>query len=726
MNVVAFFRARPEQHNHWLAIGVTFVLAFSLTISSWKSAREEATTAARGRFDVTVAQTHEAVRNRVQDYEQVLRGAAALFSTSGHVQRDDFRMFVQQLRLTSVYGGITSLAFAPRVRNADRAAHVQGVRAEGLARYDIRPPGERTEYFPVLYIEPFSTENQRAFGFDGFTDPVRRQAMQRARDRGTALMSERLVLEQERSEHRQPGLVLYMPVYQKGFRSGTEEERRNALTGFVTVAFRVSHLMRGIVPPEAGLRLQVYDGRMALPDGLMFDSHDDGLGFGVTGTPLFLNEGALVVNGRPWYVRITSTQEFESEVDQVGAGMVLAVGTVLSLMLTALVALVSGLRRRAVALARQMTADLRESRERLGLALEASNLAFFDWDVKSSKVTLSERWRQMIGGGSESLHTTMPQLQSLVHHEDVRMVQEKAAAILDGSSRQFEAEYRVAVSGGEWRWLLTRAKVVERDEAGNARRVIGTNADVSERKEIERIKNEFISTVSHELRTPLTAIVGSLNLLQECTEGKLGPDESMFLEMAVGNSDRLTALINDVLDIEKIEAGGMPLDIRPLGLRTFLERCVSLNRGMSTRYGVSLELAEVPPEVTVMADEERLMQVMTNLVSNAIKFSPKDDVVRIVVQGADTHVRIEVRDRGPGIPDEFRTRMFQKFAQADGSNTRKKGGTGLGLAISKTLTERMNGRIGFEPNPEGKGTVFFVEVPIAAVAASAGGVSNTA
>ena len=138
---------------------------------------------------------------------------------------------------------------------------------------------------------------------------------------------------------------------------------------------------------------------------------------------------------------------------------------------------------------------------------------------------------------------------------------------------------------------------------------------------------------------------------------------------------------------------------------------------MSTRYGVSLELADSADELTVMADEERLMQVMTNLVSNAIKFSPKDDAVRILVHGGDTHVRIEVRDHGPGIPEEFRSRMFQKFAQADGSDTRRKGGTGLGLAISKTLIEKMNGCIGFEPNPEGRGTVFSIEVPVAAVAA---------
>ena len=191
----------------------------------------------------------------------------------------------------------------------------------------------------------------------------------------------------------------------------------------------------------------------------------------------------------------------------------------------------------------------------------------------------------------------------------------------------------------------------------------------------------------------------------------------MFLEMAVGNSDRLTALINDVLDIEKIEAGGMPVHLAPVPLKAFLKRCLSLNQGMSMRYEVKLELAGDVPEVSLMADDERFMQVMTNLISNAIKFSPKNDTVRIAVTMADIGVRIDVLDRGPGIPEEFRNRIFGKFAQADGSDTRKKGGTGLGLAISKALIEKMKGRIGFEPNPEGRGTSFFIELPVAADAA---------
>jgi signal transduction histidine kinase len=234
---------------------------------------------------------------------------------------------------------------------------------------------------------------------------------------------------------------------------------------------------------------------------------------------------------------------------------------------------------------------------------------------------------------------------------------------------------------------------------------------IDEHKKMERMKDDFISLVSHELRTPLTSIHGSLGLLNSgLAEGQ--PEKArQLLEVAHRNSQRLVRLIGDVLDLQKIESGTMPLDMRPLEIGPFLEQAIEVNEAYGSQFGVSFVLNGAPAPLGVRADPDRLMQVITNLLSNAAKFSPRDQPVVVSAQRLGSVVRVNVTDRGPGISEEFRSRIFQRFAQADSSTTREKGGTGLGLSISKAIVERMGGRISFETEV-GVRTTFYVELPL--------------
>jgi PAS domain S-box-containing protein len=234
--------------------------------------------------------------------------------------------------------------------------------------------------------------------------------------------------------------------------------------------------------------------------------------------------------------------------------------------------------------------------------------------------------------------------------------------------------------------------------------------DITERKQVDQMKSEFVATVSHELRTPLTSIAGSLGLLAGGAAGALPERADRLIRIAHSNSERLVRLINDILDIEKIESGQMSFDVRPLPLRPLLEQAVQANRAFAEALGVELVLRPGGEGAIVMADQDRLMQVLTNLLSNAAKFSPRDQIVEISATPRERQVRISVADRGPGISDAFKPRIFGKFAQADSSDTRQKGGTGLGLSIAKEIVLKLGGAISFESNA-GHGTIFHVDLP---------------
>jgi PAS domain S-box-containing protein len=246
--------------------------------------------------------------------------------------------------------------------------------------------------------------------------------------------------------------------------------------------------------------------------------------------------------------------------------------------------------------------------------------------------------------------------------------------------------------------------------SSEGRNFCGSIKDISERREVDRLKREFVSTVSHELRTPLTSIRGALGLVAAGAAGPLPERAKGLIEIALKNSERLTRLVNDILDLEKIESGNLEFRMEELELGPLLSAGIDANRSYADQYGVGLVLENGAPGARVRADPDRLTQLMTNLLSNAVKYSSRGDDVRLRVARRGGQVRLEIVDRGPGIPDEFLSRIFARFQQADSSDTRQKGGTGLGLAISRLIAEKLGGKIGFETEL-GRGTTFWVELP---------------
>jgi PAS domain S-box-containing protein len=276
-----------------------------------------------------------------------------------------------------------------------------------------------------------------------------------------------------------------------------------------------------------------------------------------------------------------------------------------------------------------------------------------------------------------------------------------------GVVEQHETAY-LTKTGAPRDVLVTLSPVLDGDAT-----IAGVSAimhDISERKRLERLQDAFVSTVSHELRTPLTSISASLALLAAEKIGKTTVRTRNFINIASRNAERLNRLVNDILDVEKIQSGRMEFDLVVVAIEPVLRNAIDAIRPLANARGITVVEDCADPSLEVTADTDRLSQAITNILSNAIKFSPLGDEITVRLEDMGGGLRIAVIDRGPGIPEEFRDRVFERFAQADSSSTRFNPGTGLGLNISREIIERLGGRISFE-SVVGKGTTFYIDLP---------------
>jgi PAS domain S-box-containing protein len=316
-------------------------------------------------------------------------------------------------------------------------------------------------------------------------------------------------------------------------------------------------------------------------------------------------------------------------------------------------------------------------------------------------------------GASDAATMLAIQPMQLVHPDDRKSVAAKLRRLAAAGEAAPQAEARLLrLDGSPMEAEMTAAGVTF--DGRPAVQILVR--DVGERKAMERMKDELLAIVSHELRTPLTSIRGSLGLLAGGVLGQLHPRGQRTLEIAVSNADRLIRLLNDVLDLERMRAGRMTLELRPCTAAELVEQAVSEMRGLADRRGVHVIVDRV--EGVANADPDRMVQVLTNLLSNAVKFSSEAGHVRITATTYGQRVCFSVTDSGRGVPADKLDSIFERFQQVDRSDARAKGGAGLGLAICRSIVQQHDGRIWAE-STLGQGSTFYVELGSAALAAAA-------
>jgi signal transduction histidine kinase/CheY-like chemotaxis protein len=557
-----------------LVFGVFFILTLLATWYVWSTTRS----ADRARFDNAVQATQDAIRARLATYIHVLTATRALAVTDPEFTRAELRGYIRSLHIHRQYPGIQGIGLSVRIPPDEVSRVEEELRSSGITEFRVWPETPREEYHAIVILEPPDRRNRAAMGFDMFTHPVRREAMERARDTGRPAASGKVTLVQEIDVRKQPGFLLYTPLYATGETPPSLEERRATLVGFIYAPFRAHDLLAGIFGSQSRpmVGFEIRDG------GELLYATD-----GLPDNPRFVDEGSVEVAGRHWDIRWISRRKGS------GGALWLAGGTMLG-----------------------------------GLVI-----------------------------------TTL--LSMLLH-------------------------------------VQLRARLQAEDTADRLRQ------SEAALQQANRAKDEFLATLSHELRTPMTSIMGWSEML---ANKALDPEMEQEAIDAIRKSSKVQAqLIEDLLDLSRITAGKMRIEPRPVDLSAPVAAALDTVRAAADEKGVRVD-SDLATDIWVSGDARRLQQVVWNLVSNSVKFTPEGGDVSVTLRTDGSQALLRVQDSGHGIEPDFMPHIFERFRQADSSTTRAHMGLGLGLAIVRHLLELHGGTIEAFSEGAGRGSTFEVRLP---------------
>ncbi len=446
------------------------------------------------RFDAIADQLAIKLSERLASCELILSSGAALFSVNGEVSAQSWRSFVEKSRSLDIVPGIQGIGFSRLIRPEELERHVAQVRDKGFTDYEVRPPGRRDLYSAITYLEPLNNRNLRAIGYDMYSEPVRRQAMQQAADTGLPSLSGKVKLVQEGEGPEQAGTLMYVPVYRKGIPQGTVEERRSALLGWVYSPYRMGDFLSAVLADwEATalgeVALDIYDGAEAREDALLFSSQSDrdATGYGATRQQRRLVE----FSGRQWLLTVNELpQTLQSKHWRVWVTFL--AGAVISLLLFAFAQFLVHARDLASRMAEQLTRSLRESEQKLfesefrwHFAVDGAGDGLWDWDISLGRVFFSEQWKAMLGFSGDEIGDGLDEWEKRIHPDDLASTLDAVSAYLEGRAPKYGSEHRVLCKDGSYKWVLDRGAVVSRDAAGKPLRMIGTHKDISQTKQLE-------------------------------------------------------------------------------------------------------------------------------------------------------------------------------------------------------------------------------------------------
>jgi signal transduction histidine kinase len=675
--------------------------ALALTALAWHVSLDVARQEAMARLARHTDELHARLSRRLDAYEALLRGGAGLFAAQGgSVSRASWKRFVDGLSIPLHYPGVQGLGVSQWLGPAAAVpGHEREVQGEGFPSYKLRPAGERAAYSAVVFIEPFTPRNQRAFGFDMFSEPTRRAALERARDEAQVAMSGVVRLLQEDDQQVQSGFLLYLPLYRGGSAPATVAARREALWGWVYAPFRVGDLMTGALDlPTSGLDFTLHDGREATGQNQFYDSRQT-----VAEPAHATAESTALVRplrfgGHDWTVAYWP-RDADAAPDTLLPTLVAAAGLTIDLLLFGMLWLL-GRRKRLIE--REVSRRAAEVRSRTlwldavsGLSPDGVLVFERDEDDELRLVFTNPAFSELFG---------------LRPGEFVGLSEGATSEWLSGLAAA--GPPLCALGPGDAvtvRLAGPPPRVLQRSMREDARQRVYYFSDITRESEVERLKNEFLTTAAHELRTPLASVYGFSELL--VADGLPTPKRQHMNEIVHRQASVLKHLVDELLDLARLDArADHDFHRETVDLRALASLAAESVSRPEDDNRVALQLCDEPLWVEV--DAAKLGQVLVNGLSNAQKYSARFSPICLKVgatrqEGQDWAV-VQVIDQGIGMSPEQTARAFERFYRADPSG--HVAGAGLGLAIIHDVVSLHGGRVDLH-SELGVGTRLSIALP---------------
>ena len=755
--LVLIWAAKPQGASlrRQISVSLPVCLTFALVVlcfvytSAWERNRIAA------EFERRTDKVFQELEDNFDNYIDALHSIESFFGSSVTVGRQEFKSFVSRWFLR--HRGIQALSWNPRVLDTERTAYEQAARRNGFTNFQITEQngqGElaraapRAEYAPVYYLEPY-VGNESALGFDVASDPVRREALNQARDTGKPRATDPTTLVQD--AELKPGFLVFLPIYRNGLPQRTPEERRRNLQGYATGAFRVSDLIKtslkgGEEPKDVEIRL--YDDTGGGKRRLLYDHRSQALGSkdppveaDTVMKPAVLQRVIpFEMAGRRWIIQFAPTKEYLAAQRSWQIWSVLAGGLLFTGLLGAFSLMVTGRAAELQAINRDLQKEitdrklaeeaLRKSEARKGAILESVLDGIITMDHEGKLLEFNPAAEEMfrykradVVGKSMAELIIPPSLREkhrrgMAHYlatgEGPILGKRIEMPAMRADGTEFPVELSVTRIGQDEPPLFTGyfRDITDQNAQEEIRRRSEELEEQNRRvQEANRLKSEFLANMSHELRTPLNGIIGFAELMHDGRVGPISTQHQEYLGDILTSAKHLLQLINDVLDLSKVEAGKFEFKPEPVIPELLVREVCEIVRTLAAHKRIQLGI-EIDAAVTgIVADSRSLKQILYNYLSNALKFTPDEGkvVIRVKPENQD-YFRIEVEDSGIGIKADDLGRLFVEFQQLDAGSAKKYSGTGLGLALTKRIVEAHGGKVGVDSTVE-KGSIFYAVLP---------------
>ena len=703
-------------------INLILLVSIIFTVSSSVYVDNTISNTNRNNFELHVDNITYSIKDRIAVYKNVLLGGTGFISATQGSDREGWRVYIENLNIQDNYPGVQGMGYSIFIDPEQKKEDEEKVQSKGFSDYKINPEGERDIYTSILYLEPFDLINQQTFGYDMYSNSVRKDAIDRAIETGEVTISAPVTLVQETDKDAQHGFIVYAPVYIGNSTSSSESRFKDV--GIIHAAFKAENFIDNSLDSidTSDITLKISDLDESSYEGNIIYSNS------VNGNDKIINDSfhyfslrEIEFGGRIWTLEFESTDSFAKiDPSKYMPLLIFTIGIIFSFLIAFVLYAFSSARKKAIDYAKIVNKDLIRKNNRIKLARKAGDFGIWDFDVKKNKLIWDDKMYEIYNLNKDTFKCEYSEWEKLIYKEDLQRISNLFRKALTGKS-DFNTHFRFLSKDGFVKYIKTSAFVVK-NKKREATRVTGINLDVTHEMEVDKTKTEFVSLASHQLRTPLAAISWYTEMLISGDAGKLNKKQNKYLDEIYTGSQRMISLVRSLLDVSRLELGTYNINPEDIDIVKLLKVQVKENSQLAKNKKIKIKLDIDKNVKKAFVDEDLLNIVFQNLITNSLKYSPEKTEINIELKRLkkgstfnDKKMQYDallykVKDSGYGIPESQKDKIFKKLFRADNIKEYDSDGTGLGLYIIKTIVDNIKGYIWFESEIN-KGTTFYVIIP---------------